>query len=56
MSRTRAFARELASDLFIVAGAAAITFGAFQLHPSAGYVVGGVLLAASGFLVSLGGR
>lgn len=44
--------RELAG----IAGAASITYGAWLLHPAAGFIVGGTLVLAGVILLSIRGR
>lgn len=46
--------RGVASDLGILAGAAAVTFGCWQWHPPSGYIVGGLWAIVLSYL--LGGE
>ncbi len=41
-------------DLLMVAGAAAVSYGAWLIHPAAGFITGGVLLLVAGVLASRG--
>lgn len=43
-------------DLIGLAGAVAIAYGAWLLHPAAGYIVGGSLALAGAILASLNTR
>lgn len=43
-----------ASDILLVAGAAAITAGVTAIYPPAGAIAGGVFLLAGGVLLALG--
>jgi hypothetical protein len=59
IARIRAAADQLASllpDALLVAGAAAVAWGAHQVYAPAGYVVGGLFLLAGGVVLSRGGR
>lgn len=38
------------TDLLLLAGAAVVTYGTWSIHPSAGAIVGGVLLMTGGLL------
>jgi uncharacterized membrane protein YccC len=40
-------------DALIVAGVAAIAYGAGLLHPAAGFITGGVLMAGFGALAAM---
>lgn len=53
-SRVAAIVAAVRTALLILAGAACITFGAFLLHPAAGFIVGGVALFVIEFLTSPG--
>lgn len=39
-------------DALIVAGGCALSYGAWLLHPAAGFAVGGILLIAGGLTAS----
>jgi hypothetical protein len=41
-------------DALMVAGAAAVSYGAWAIYPPAGYIVGGVIMAGAGWLVAKG--
>jgi hypothetical protein len=41
-------------DALIVAGATAVSYGAWLLHPAAGFITGGVLMLAGGVLAGIG--
>jgi hypothetical protein len=43
-------------DVLVVAGAAALSFGAWLLHPAAGFITAGVLMLAGGALAALNGQ
>ena len=49
-------AKEVASDVLALAGAAAVTQGAAMLHPAAGFVVGGAFAIAAGWVLHRSGR
>jgi hypothetical protein len=41
-------------DALIVAGAAALSYGAWLLHPAAGFITGGILMLAGGVIAGIG--
>ena len=45
--------KEILSDILILAGCAAIVYGAWLIHPIAAYLVGGVLMIAGGYVLGL---
>lgn len=53
--RLSRFWSKWATDLLLVAGAAAITVGAALVYPPAGWIAGGVLAIAGGVLAAKGG-
>lgn len=48
--RVDATLRQLTPDVLMIAGAGAIAYGAWLLHPAAGFVVGGGFTLAAGVL------
>lgn len=42
------------ADVLLTAGASCTAYGAWLLHPAAGYITGGVLLIAGGVLAARG--
>lgn len=40
-------------DVCLVAGTAALTYAGYQLHPAAGWAVGGALVLLIGFLLAV---
>lgn len=46
--------REILSDILILAGCTAIVYGAWLIHPTAAYLIGGVLLIAGGYVLGKG--
>lgn len=44
------------SDALMVAGAAAVSYGAWMIYAPAGYIAGGVQLIAAGVLVARGAK
>lgn len=43
-------------DATLVAGAAAVSYGVWQIYVPAGWIVGGMLLLAGGWLLARGSR
>ena len=43
-------------DLLMVTGAASVAYGAWLLHPAAGFITGGLLLLVGGIIASRGGN
>jgi len=43
-------------DAMMIGGAGAISYGAGLVYPPAGYVVGGLLAVAAGWIVARGGK
>ena len=41
-------------DVLLVAGTAAVSYGAWQVYPPAGYIVAGLFALVAGVLLSLG--
>lgn len=52
----RAFVVSTAPDGLLIAGAAAISYGAWLIYEPAGYIAGGVLLIAGGVLLARGAQ
>ena len=47
-----AMAREVACDAAVVSGAGLTSYGAYSIYEPAGFIVGGILLAAIGIVVA----
>lgn len=54
--RAMAGARALARDALGIAGAAAVTYGAYLIAPAAGFIAGGLLLLLGAWLHALADR
>lgn len=48
------FASSNVSDALVLAGAGAVSYGAWLVYPAAGFIVGGLLAMAAGFLAARG--
>ncbi|MGM9669728.1 MAG: hypothetical protein ACI3VZ_08250 [Faecousia sp.] len=51
MSKSKYSRREAVSDILLVAGGIAVSFGVSMLHVAAGIIVGGALAMAFGWLI-----
>jgi hypothetical protein len=49
----KALIKSLLPDALIVAGVAALSFGAWLLHPAAGFITGGLLAVLFGQIASM---
>lgn len=48
--------RSILPDVLMIAGAGAVSVGAGMVYPPAGWVVGGLLALAGGWLMARGGK
>jgi hypothetical protein len=45
--------KSLLSDLIILAGASAVTYGTHEIYPPAGYICGGLFAIAIGVIIAM---
>ncbi|WP_319798315.1 hypothetical protein [Nitrobacter sp.] len=47
---------EITRDIFGLAGAASVSYGAWMIYPPAGFIVGGALMMLGSVLTAMGGK